>query len=161
MKLSTFSLAAGLGCALVCAPALAVLGGAPTAATPAAAADSGAVPAPAITVRSAGAGANAYRIQESRTEAGTAVREYVGANGVVFCVAWDGPQMPNLPALFGDYYARYVDHLKQRREQGLRGPVRMQADALVVESGGRMRSFKGRAYVPSLLPANVDLETLQ
>ncbi len=160
MKLSTFSLAAGLGCALVCAPALAVLGGAPNAAASTAPADGGAA-APAITIRSAGAGADAYRIQESRTEAGTAVREYVDAKGVVFCVAWDGPQMPNLPALFGDYYARYADYLKQRRQQGLRGPVQMQADALVVESGGRMRGFKGRAYVPSLMPANVDLETLQ
>ncbi|MFT4102291.1 MAG: DUF2844 domain-containing protein [Burkholderiaceae bacterium] len=161
MKLSTFSLAAGLGCALACAPALAVLGGAPSAAASAPAADSGATAAPTVTVRSAGAGADAYRIQESRTPAGTGVREYVDGDGVVFCVTWDGPQMPNLPALFGDYYSQYADHLKQRREQGLRGPVRMQADALVVESGGRMRSFKGRAYVPSLLPANVDLETLQ
>lgn len=103
---------------------------------------------------------NGYSIHESTSEAGTSVREYA-QQGVVFAVAWSGPSLPNLQQLLGNYFPQFKNAMKQRRDQGIRGPVMLKQDDLVVESRGHMRDFRGRAYVPGLLPPHISIEEIQ
>jgi hypothetical protein len=93
-----------------------------------------------------------YTMHELVAPSGTTVREYVAPTGVVFAIAWQGPAMPDLRQLLGAHFAQYVDAVAARR---VRGPVSIQLPGLVVQSGGRMRAFAGKAYVPESLPQGV------
>jgi len=42
-----------------------------------------------------------------------------------------------------------------------RRPLMIEVPGLVVQSGGHMRSYVGRAYVPEMLPAAVNVEDIQ
>lgn len=101
-----------------------------------------------------------YTVQEMQAPDGTVVREYVSSSGVVFAVTWQGPQVPNLQQLFGSkYFGQWQDAAKA---QPLRhGPQQIKQSDLVVESGGHMRSYSGRAYVPQLVPQGVSVDQLQ
>lgn len=104
--------------------------------------------------------AAAYTVQEMQAPDGTVVREYVSSAGVVFAVTWKGPQVPDLQQLFGSkYFAEAQDAAKAQPMR--RGPTRLQRPDLVVESGGHMRSYFGRAYVPQLVPQGVSVDQLQ
>ncbi|HEY3700116.1 MAG TPA: DUF2844 domain-containing protein [Spongiibacteraceae bacterium] len=107
------------------------------------------------------AASNGYTVHELQTAAGVAVREFVADNGKVFAIAWEGPNMPDLEQLLGAYFPEFNAAMSTRRKAGIRGPVALQHDDLIVESNGRMRSFFGRAYVPSLLPPQVTPDEIQ
>jgi len=79
---------------------------------------------------------------------GLNVRQYLDAGGHVFAVSWQGPVLPELARLLGPHFAAYGDAQRQQR----RG-VNLQSPALVLESGGMMRAFSGRAFLPPKLPA--------
>ncbi len=87
------------------------------------------------------------------------VNEYVSPKGVVFGISWQGPTMPNLQQLLGSYFGDFQQAAQSRTRR--RGPLVVKTDKVVIESGGHMRFFNGRAYVPSLLPANVTPEVVQ
>lgn len=112
----------------------------------------------ALSSRSFVRNSGSNRVRISLTSAGTMVRQFANASGTVFLVMWEGPQMPNLEKLLGTYYPSYANDLRSRRIDGIRGPVQMHVDTIVVESGGRMRNFAGHAYLPALLPADFNLE---
>jgi hypothetical protein len=106
----------------------------------------------------AGAAAGAYTVQELTTQMGTVVREYANPSGKVFAVTWRGPQMPNLSQLLGPYVqelqkAASAPHLGHRH-------LMVNERDLVISSNGRMRAYYGRAYIPSLTPANVTIGEL-
>jgi Protein of unknown function (DUF2844) len=152
------SLAAGLTFSLVAvSPAYAVLGGAPMT-PPTGATVSNAVTHAAATATSgaSAATASAYTVRTTTLAVGTVVNEYVGADGVVFGIAWQGPRIPDLPTLLGSYFPQYVQGIQnQRANGGGRGPVSVSGSALVVRSGGHMGAFAGQAYLPQALPAGV------
>jgi hypothetical protein len=100
-----------------------------------------------------------YRVHEMSRPDGSKVREFVSPAGKVFGVAWQGPVMPNLSQVLGSYYAQYQAAPRSPRTR--RGPMRIQVGDLVVESSGHMRSFRGRAYLNSMMPANVTQEVIQ
>ena len=139
---------------LSCLPAaaFAALGGAP---------DYGPQPQQARQPRQqlrAGAVRNAYTVHESRTEAGTVVREYA-SDGKVFAVAWDGPVKPDVRRLLGDYYAQYRSAAAEERGSHRRAAV--DRSGLVVRSHGHLRAFNGLAWLPTALPPGVTPEELQ
>jgi hypothetical protein len=150
---------AGLG---VAAPALAALGGAPTAPPPGATARS---LSPVIHARASVAGAAstaAYSVTQTSLPSGTVVREYVSAAGAVFGIAWRGPMMPDLPTLLGTYFTQYDSaRVAQRTAQPGRGPLDLELPGLVVRSGGHMGAFSGQAYLPQSLPAGVSAADIQ
>lgn len=88
---------------------------------------------------------------------GTAVREYVGSNGIVFGVAWDGPTLPDLKTTLGAAFDRFASATPTRGG----GPLAVSAADLVVYSSGHLRAFSGHAYLPQALPPGVDASVVR
>ena len=102
-----------------------------------------------------------YTAQEITAPSGLRVREYVDAKGVVFAVSWDGPVMPDLMGLLGSHYSEYTDAVAAQAPVGLHRALNIALPGLVVQSGGHLRAYAGRAYLPQLLPAGVTAAEVQ
>jgi hypothetical protein len=104
----------------------------------------------------------AYTVHEIKTPTGVTVREYASASGKVFGVAWQGPWPPDMRQVLSNYFDIYRQASQaQASSHAGRKPLVIKQPELVLESGGHMRSFNGRAYVPALLPSGVSAETIQ
>lgn len=90
------------------------------------------------------AGATLYT---QRLADGVTLRQYVNPAGLVFAVGWDGPVLPDFRRLLGEHFPRYSEALRQQSRH-----VHIQSGDLVLEAGGMMRAFSGRAYLPARLP---------
>ncbi len=101
----------------------------------------------------------AYSVHEIQASTGTTVREFVSPSGTVFGVAWQGPWNPDLRQLLGQYFGQYAQAAQNKRAG--RGPVSIRQEGLVVEAGGHMRSFSGRAYLPQMMPQGVTSEVIK
>jgi Protein of unknown function (DUF2844) len=101
----------------------------------------------------------AYSVHEIQTSTGTTVREFVSPAGTVFGVAWQGPWNPDLRQLLGQYFGQYSQAVQNKRAG--RGPVSIRQGGLVVEAGGHMRSFFGKAYLPQMMPQGVTSEVIK
>jgi hypothetical protein len=101
-----------------------------------------------------------YTVHELTMGTGTTIREYAGPDGRVFGVAWQGPWKPDLQQLLGDYFSDYKAAAKAK-ETGRNGPLSSSTSRVVIEAGGRPRAFFGRAYVPDLVPSNVNPSEIQ
>jgi hypothetical protein len=86
---------------------------------------------------------------------GVVVRQYV-VSGTVYAIAWSGPRPPNLRELLGTYFAKLdgASGSSSHHRMSLKG-----AD-FRVETMAHRGSFSGRAWVPSLVPAGVDVGVL-
>ncbi|AOJ69035.1 MULTISPECIES: DUF2844 domain-containing protein [Burkholderia] len=94
---------------------------------------------------------------------GTTIREYATRTGQIFAYTWDGPTSPNLRQLLGERFAIYQGHAvatDPRVRAGLHAGRVAQAD-FVVEAGGRMRAYVGRAWLPGAVPAGVSIDALR
>lgn len=106
--------------------------------------------------------AGSYTVHEIHGTAGTVVREYVSPEGKVFGVAWQGPWMPDMRQLLGNYFNQYAQaNQAQKGARIRRGPVLINEPGLIVQIGGHPRAFAGRAYVPEMLPSGVRAENIQ
>ena len=103
-----------------------------------------------------------YTVHELQSASGTVIREFVSPAGTVFGVAWQGPWMPDLRQLLGTYFDQYVNAVRdvRARRRG-HGPIVIDTAELVVRVSGRQRAFSGNAYVPSLLPAGFDPQSVR
>jgi Protein of unknown function (DUF2844) len=97
--------------------------------------------------------ADAFSVEEITSASGTVVREFVSPGGQVFAVAWRGPVRPDLRQLLGEHFAAF-ERAAAAPGHGRRA-LAVRTDALVVESGGHVRDFRGRAYLPALMPEGV------
>ena|SRR5450631_1523138 len=101
-----------------------------------------------------------YSVEEIVSDAAT-VREYVSPTGVVFGIAWNGYVHPDLTQLLGSYWSEYsVAQQKAERKFG-RKRQHLATDTIVVEKWGHMRNLRGRAYVPSMIPAGVTIDEIK
>lgn len=100
-----------------------------------------------------------YTTHEIQMASGTLVREYVSAQGQVFAVTWKGPLKPDLQQILGDHFADYVAAASSKHTR--RGLVLVQQPGLVIQSGGHMRAFSGRAYIPQMFPSGVTVDEIQ
>lgn len=102
-----------------------------------------------------------YSVHETQLDNRTQVREYTTSSGQVFAVTWQGPVLPHLQTLLGDYFPAFQQETAQAQRSGRqRARVLLQTPALVLQSSGRMGRFTGYAYAPDLVPASVDIQTL-
>jgi hypothetical protein len=100
-----------------------------------------------------------YRVHEIQLPSGTVLREFVASDGNVFAIAWSGPALPNLRQTLGRYFDTYVA-AAQAKQMG-RNHLHVVQDNLVIQAGGHMRAFTGRAYLPQAVPAGVSLGDLR
>ena len=106
--------------------------------------------------------ANSYTVHEIQAETGTVVREYVSADGKVFAVFWQGPWLPDMRQILGGYFEQYRAAVQsQSGGRTARRPIMIDQPGLVVQIGGHMRAFAGRAYIPDRLPSGVHVEDIQ
>lgn len=104
---------------------------------------------------------NQFTIHETRLESSTLVREYSTPAGVVFAVTWQGPVLPDLHTMLGNYFPTFAQETARAQQVGhQRTRVLMQTPGLVVQSAGRMGRFRGHAYAPNLIPQGVDVQGL-
>ncbi len=101
----------------------------------------------------------AYRVHTLALPSGTVLREYATAGGNVFAVAWSGPTIPNLRQALGAHFAAFADAAQTNRLG--RRHFQLEQTDLVMQSGGRMRAFAGRAYLPQELPAGINVDDLR
>ncbi len=100
-----------------------------------------------------------YRVHEITLPSGTVLREFAVTGGNVFAVAWSGPSMPNLKQALGRYFDVYVTAAAARR--GGRRPLQILKDEFVMQSGGHMRAFSGRAFLATQVPGGTSVEELR
>ncbi len=104
--------------------------------------------------------AQSAMVHEMVSPDGVTIREYTNPEGTVFAVSWTGPVLPNMRQLLGAYFDRYMEILSQMPFRA-HTPVVLRQPEFVLESGGRMRSFVGRAYLPQKIPSGVSIDTLK
>jgi Protein of unknown function (DUF2844) len=102
-----------------------------------------------------------YDVQEITTDSGMRVREFLNRNGIIFAVTWSGPAMPDLQRLLGTHFAAYTKALTELNQSGLQKSLRIASSELVVESGGHLRAYAGRAYLPALIPSGTPASDLR
>ncbi|WP_260858948.1 DUF2844 domain-containing protein [Paraburkholderia sp. BCC1885] len=143
-------------------PAHAALGSAPTYAMKAHAASNGTGGTAQLTAAS-GSAAASFTVNQTTLPSGTVVNEYVAANNTVFALSWHGPTQAPLQTLLGSYFPAYVDGLAavHAANGGGHGPAAVHQSALVVETGGHMGAFSGRAYLPRALPQGVSADDIK
>ena len=105
-------------------------------------------------------GAETFTMHEIQAPSGTAVREYVSRAGKVFAVAWQGPWLPDLRQILGPYFEPY-EQAAARTDRERRGPLLIEEPGLVVQLGGHIRAFVGRAYLPLMMPEGVHAEAIR
>jgi hypothetical protein len=92
------------------------------------------------------------------TPAGTLVREYASADGRVYAITWDGPFMPDLRQLLGEHWQTYLDGAATA-SRGL-SSLDLSKGALRMKASGRLHAFRGRAWLPDLVPPGVNVDAL-
>jgi hypothetical protein len=103
-----------------------------------------------------------YVLHEITTSGGTLVHEYETQQGKIFAVTWSGPLPPNLQQLFGSYYDQYqaAATASAQAHPGMHRQISIEQPDFVMRALGRMRSFHGKAFVPSLVPSGVSVAEL-
>lgn len=103
-----------------------------------------------------------YTVHELKAPTGVVVREYVSSAGKVFAVSWQGPARPDLQQLLGGYFQAFVQAVHSQKSSRMRrAPLVIRQPGFVFEMGGHMRWIVGRAYIPSMAPANVPMEDVR
>jgi len=105
--------------------------------------------------------AEGYAVHALRAPGGTVVSEYVSPAGRVFAVAWHGPFFPEMQQILGSYFQQYSAALQARKRVYGHHPLNLEQSGLVVQTGGHMRAYIGRAYIPEMLPAGLKAEEIK
>jgi hypothetical protein len=83
----------------------------------------------------------------------TTLHEYIGIDGIVFAVSWNGPTLPDFKALLGGSYAAVMEAEVRSAPVAGRGGIAISTPEFALQSGGRARAFSGKAWIPNRLPA--------
>jgi hypothetical protein len=114
----------------------------------------------ATSTGSATSAATTYTVTATTLASGTVVREYVNTSGVVFAVSWTGPFLPDLRTLLGDQFSALTTESARHPKAG-HNRVNVSGSDVVIESGGHMRAYTGRAWITSLLPTGFDTDEIE
>ena len=94
-------------------------------------------------------------IREIASANGMRIREFLSRDGIVFAVAWSGPAPADWRQLLGAHFAAYGSALAELQSSGVQHPGNVNTPGLVVEAGGHLRAYVGRAYLPALIPSGM------
>ena len=142
----------GIGWLGLSCPALAALGGDLTSVD----ADRAHLKATSLEVKPS----EAYQVHPIQAPGGTIISEYVSSTGRVFAVSWHGPFIPEMQQILGSYFQQYSAALGAKRPYGRR-PLNIQEPGLVVQTGGHMGAYFGRAYLPEMLPSDLKADEIK
>ncbi|MFO0584249.1 MAG: DUF2844 domain-containing protein [Anaeromyxobacter sp.] len=110
-------------------------------------------------VRAGETGGGGCTVHHLVTAAG-AVREFARPDGTVFAVAWEGHAPPDLAAVLGAYAAEVKAAFPLRARAPGRG-AEVRSANVILQTWGHMRALHGRAWVPALVPAEVNLDDVR
>ena len=103
-----------------------------------------------------------FQVRTTTDEGGTRINEYSTPAGQIFAYTWQGPTMPDLKTLLGGFYDSWRDGAASAQASGSAlHATRIARPDVIVESGGQMRSYVGRAWLPGALPAGVSADDLR
>ena len=102
-----------------------------------------------------------FIIHELRSPMGATMREFASPSGHVFAVTWRGTAFPDLKQLLGAHFEEFQQAIASQNRNGGHAPLIVRLPGLVVEMGGHMRSFTGRAYLPDRLPSGTRDEDIR
>jgi hypothetical protein len=102
-----------------------------------------------------------YAVDEIRAPEGTVVKEFVSPEGKVFAVAWHGQFPPQMQQILGAYFQQYTAALQAQQKHYGHPPLDIETPSLVVQTGGHMRAYAGRAYLPDSLPPGLTADQIQ
>lgn len=97
----------------------------------------------------------ALRVRTSTDAGNTAINEYATSTGQIIAYTWQGPTMPDLRTLLGRYTGSYLTGAAASTPDGNLHASRVARPDVIVESGGPMRGYVGRAWLPAALPPGV------
>ena len=100
-----------------------------------------------------------YNLHQITATDGSVVNEFVSPSGVVFGVSWQGHSLPNFSQLLGAHMTDLQN--SQRLNHVPRRAITVQSGDFVLMSIGHNGSFRGRAFVPSLVPASLTPEVVR
>jgi len=98
---------------------------------------------------------NGYSLYTQTLTSGTIVQEYIAPSGIIFAISWSGPSLPNIQAIFGNYYANYLSAAEKSRRS-----IYTSSESLVIQSTGMMGAFQGFAFLPKLAPTGFTVNNL-
>ena len=101
-----------------------------------------------------------YTLRDTTLATGTHVREYISGSGIVFALAWNGPILPDLKALLGQYFDTMAAESASKPRAG-RSQIRVSRPEVVIHSGGHMRAFAGSAWIPAQFPAGFSADDVR
>ncbi len=105
--------------------------------------------------------APAYTVHELHQDSGTVVKEFISPAGKVFAVSWNGPFTPDLHQVLGEYFEQFSQAVQTRARRPGHAPLNINQNGLVVQTGGHMRSYFGRAYLTAAMPETVRAEDIR
>jgi hypothetical protein len=100
-----------------------------------------------------------FSLHQITASDGSVVNEFVSPAGVVFGVSWQGHSLPNFSQLLGAHLADMQNG--QRTNLVPRRAVTIKSGDFVLTSIGHGRYFRGRAFVSSMIPANLTPEVVR
>ncbi len=114
-----------------------------------------------LSARMASAHAGAQMVHTLTAANGSVIKEFTGADGVVFAVSWRGPGHPDLRQLLGDHFETFQTDNVRVAGRRTRAPMTVERSDLIVRTGGHPGAFWGLAYLPPQLPAGVSVASLR
>ncbi|WGS51832.1 DUF2844 domain-containing protein [Paraburkholderia sp. D15] len=106
----------------------------------------------------------ALRVRTFTDAGATTINEYATSTGLIVAYTWQGPTMPDLRALLGLHVESYRVGAAAALASASGGNLhasRIERPDVIVESGGPMRSYAGRAWLPAALPSGVTADDFQ
>jgi hypothetical protein len=100
---------------------------------------------------------NAYQIQSLTTATDIVVKQYT-YNGKVFAIIWNGKKVPDQNQLLGKYFPAFQTSSPSYKSLTVR---KVQNSDFISSTGGWMGHYAGEAFIPSLAPAGVTLDSLK
>lgn len=100
---------------------------------------------------------NKYQTSIIKTSNNITLKEFL-ANGKVFAITWNGPVYPDLKQLLGTYFPQMKTATKAMNDLT---SLRLNGQDFVFLQSGLPGMLSGLAYVPSLVPAGVNVFELK
>jgi hypothetical protein len=101
-------------------------------------------------------------VHELRLADGSSVRQFVNAQGVVYAITWSTRAKPNFAQWLGRHATDFdAAAAAAPRTPGIKRSAFVDQGDLVVQSGGRLGAFVGKAWLKSQMPAGSDANAIR